>query len=83
MGRQVGFYMVGSGEEDFVKFLRSDCNVGIFSYAMSTDDVPLLEQLPEQGIPFSIFVLSLALGSRQQLKTNYSVGSRTAVLCRG
>ena len=52
MGKQVNFYMTSSDEEDFIQFVRSDRNVGIFMYAMPTNDIPLLTELPKQGIPF-------------------------------
>ncbi len=52
MGKQVSFYMTGADEEDFVRFVRSDRNVGIFMYAMPSRDIPLLTELPKQGVPF-------------------------------
>lgn len=51
MGRQVNFYMTDADEAEFVEFVRSDRNVGIFMYAMPTNDIPLLTELPKQGVP--------------------------------
>lgn len=44
--------MTDSDEKDFVQFVRSDRNVGIFMYAMPTEDIPLLTELPKQDVPF-------------------------------
>ncbi len=52
MGKQVNFYMTDADEADFVEFVRSDRNVGIFMYAMPTSDIPLLAELPKPGVPF-------------------------------
>lgn len=52
MGKQVNFYMTDSDEQDFIRFVRSDRNVGIFMYTMPTEDIPLLTELPRQGVPF-------------------------------
>jgi hypothetical protein len=52
MGRQVNFYMTTSDEADFIQFVRSDRDVGIFMYALPTDEIPLLDTLPSPGEPF-------------------------------
>ena len=61
MGKQVNFYMTAADEASFVEFVRSDRSVGIFMYAMPTNDLPLLAELPKPGAPFA---LSLWLWSR-------------------
>lgn len=52
MGKQVNFYMAGSDEADFVEFVRSERNTGIFIDGMGSTSIPLLTQLPERGTPF-------------------------------
>jgi hypothetical protein len=48
MGKQVGFYMSMSDEDDFMRFLRSDRNIGIFIDPIPTQKIPLLEELPTE-----------------------------------
>lgn len=52
MGKQVNFYMTDRDEADFVEFVRSDRDVGLFMSVVPTNDVPLLAELPKQGVPF-------------------------------
>jgi hypothetical protein len=46
MGRQVNFYMMPEDEREFVAFVRSERNVGIFKSVIPTPEIPLLDQLP-------------------------------------
>lgn len=52
MGKQVNFFMAASDEADFIKFARSDRNVGITIDGTPTDSLSLLDELPERDIPF-------------------------------
>lgn len=51
MGRQVNFYMTEDDEQKFLRFLRSDREVGIFMDAVPSPDIPLLEVLPGKETP--------------------------------
>ena len=51
MGKQVNFYMTESDEQDFLRFLRSDCGVRIFMDAAPSDRVKPIESLPEKDLP--------------------------------
>lgn len=52
MGKQVNFYMTEGDERQFVEFVRSTGNVGIFGYRMETPTIPLLDELPPMGTPY-------------------------------
>ncbi|MEX2122007.1 MAG: hypothetical protein WD847_20675 [Pirellulales bacterium] len=52
MGKQVNFYMTDSDEKEFIEFVQSDRSVGVFTYAMPTEELRLLSALPERGTPF-------------------------------
>ena len=51
MGKQVNFYMAEADEEMFIDFLRSDREVAIFEYAISSPDLISLEKLPSREVP--------------------------------
>jgi hypothetical protein len=51
MGRQVGFYMKGSDELDFIEFVRSDREVALFGDALPDRKVACLDELPGPQTP--------------------------------
>src|SRR5262245_48088117 len=63
MGQQVNFYMTPQDEQEFLAFLRSDRDVGVFKRAIWSEDIPFLEELPAAPEPFW---WSLCLWDRQR-----------------
>jgi hypothetical protein len=52
MGKQVNFYMTAEDEQEFLSYIRSDRDVGIFKYTLPSTDIPFLNELPPHGEPF-------------------------------
>jgi hypothetical protein len=62
MGKQISFYMTPEDEQEFLKFVQSERDVVLLTYAIPTADLVPLKTLPSQGEPFW---LSLFLWDRQ------------------
>ncbi len=52
MGKQVNFYMTAEDEQEFLSYVRSDRDVGIFKFDVPSTEIPFLNELPPQGEPF-------------------------------
>ncbi len=70
MGKQVNFYMAGADELDFIRFARSDREVGLFGYGLPSDEIVLLDELPSPKEPgwFHVWLWDMANSPRPVLR---------------